>query len=157
MAFVWLWIIRFRSPYLQNPLDFGADFVVHSATKYINGHGDVIAGLLVGKDKEEMDSIRMTVQKDYGGIMSPFDAWLLIRGLKTLSVRMERHSSNAEKLIDYLKGQKLVEEIFYPFDSDNPQFDIAKRQMRAGGGLISFTVKGGKEEAQSFMDQSIAD
>ena len=142
----------FCSPYLQNPIDFGADFVVHSATKYINGHGDVIAGLLVGRDKEEMDLIRMTVQKDYGGIMSPFDAWLLIRGLKTLSVRMERHTANAEKLIGYLKGQKLVEEIFYPFDSDNPQFDIAKSQMRAGGGLISFTIKGGKEEAQSFMD-----
>ena len=109
---VWSWITRFRSPYLQNPLDIGADFVVHSATKYINGHGDVIAGLLVGRDKEEMESIRMTVQKDYGGIMSPFDAWLLIRGLKTLSVRMERHTANAEKLIGYLKGQKLVEEIY---------------------------------------------
>ena len=87
----------FSSPYLQNPLDFGADFVLHSATKYINGHGDVIAGLLVGNDKEEMDLIRMTVQKDYGGIMSPFDAWLLIRGLKTLSVRMERHTVECRK------------------------------------------------------------
>lgn len=142
----------FSSPYLQNPLDFGADFVLHSATKYINGHGDVIAGLLVGADKEEMESIRMSVQKDFGGIISPFDAWLLIRGLKTLSVRMERHTSNAEKVIAYLKGQKLVEEIYYPFDKDNPQYEIAKRQMRAGGGLISFTVKGGKEGAQLFMD-----
>ena len=142
----------FSSPYLQNPLDIGADFVLHSATKYINGHGDVIAGLLVGADKEEMESIRMSVQKDFGGIISPFDAWLLIRGLKTLSVRMERHTSNAEKVIAYLKGQKLVEEIYYPFDKDNPQYEIAKRQMRAGGGLISFTVKGGKEGAQLFMD-----
>ncbi len=142
----------FSSPYLQNPLDIGADFVLHSATKYINGHGDVIAGLLVGSDKEEMEIIRLSVQKDFGGIISPFDAWLLIRGLKTLSVRMERHSSNAEKLKTYLKGQKLVEEIYYPFDEDNPQYDIAKRQMRAGGGLISFTVKGGKEGAQLFMD-----
>lgn len=142
----------FSSPYLQNPIDIGADFVVHSATKYINGHGDVIAGLLVGKDKEEMESIRLTIQKDYGGIMSPFDAWLLIRGLKTLSVRMERHTANAEKLIHYLKGQKLVKEVFYPFDQDNPQYEIAKRQMKAGGGLISFTVEGGKKEAQSFMD-----
>ena len=142
----------FSSPYLQNPLDFGADFVLHSATKYINGHGDVIAGLLVGADKEEMESIRMSVQKDFGGIISPFDAWLLIRGLKTLSVRMERHTSNAEKVIAYLKGQKLVEEIYYPFDKDNPQYEIAQRQMRAGGGLISFTVKGGKEGAQLFMD-----
>ncbi len=94
----------------------------------------------------------MTVQKDFGGIISPFDAWLLIRGLKTLSVRMERHTSNAEKVIAYLKGQKLVEEIYYPFDKDNPQYEIAKRQMRAGGGLISFTIKGGKEGAQLFMD-----
>jgi methionine-gamma-lyase len=142
----------FSSPYLQNPLDIGTDFVVHSATKYINGHGDVIAGLLVGADKEEMESIRMTVQKDFGGIISPFDAWLLIRGLKTLPVRMERHTSNAEKVIAYLKGQKLVEEIYYPFDQDNPQYELAKRQMRAGGGLISFTIKGGKVGAQLFMN-----
>ena len=143
----------FTSPYLQNPIDIGADFVLHSATKYINGHGDVIAGLLVGKDAEEVQTLRMTVQKDYGAIMSPFDAWLLIRGLKTLPVRMEKHTSNAEKLLTYLKSQKLVESIYYPFDEGNPQFEIAKRQMKAGGGLISFTIKGGKESAQLFMDK----
>jgi methionine-gamma-lyase len=142
----------FSSPYLQNPLTIGVDFVLHSATKYINGHGDVIAGLLVGNDKEEMDNIRKSVQKDYGGIISPFDAWLLIRGLKTLPVRMERHTSNAEKLLTYLKSHPLVEKVFYPFDKDNPQYEIAKRQMSAGGGLISFTIKGGREEAQHFMD-----
>ncbi|MCZ2259722.1 methionine gamma-lyase [Sporosarcina sp. G11-34] len=142
----------FSSPYLQNPLTIGADFVLHSATKYINGHGDVIAGLLVGNDKEEIEQIRMSIQKDYGGIISPFDAWLLIRGLKTMSVRMERHTSNAEKLVNYIKGHPLVEETFYPFDVDNPQYDIAKRQMSAGGGLISFTIKGGQESAQLFMD-----
>lgn len=143
----------FTSPYLQNPIDLGADFVLHSATKYINGHGDVIAGLLVGKDAEEVQTLRMTVQKDYGAIMSPFDAWLLIRGLKTLPVRMEKHTANAEKLLAFLKSQKLVEEIYYPFDDGNPQFEIAKRQMKAGGGLISFTIKGGKESAQLFMDK----
>ena len=142
----------FTSPYLQNPIDYGADFVLHSATKYINGHGDVIAGLLIGKDADEMQKLRMTVQKDYGAIMSPFDAWLLIRGLKTLPVRMERHTANAEKILSYLKGQPLVENIYYPFDQGNPQFEIAQRQMKAGGGLISFTVKGGKEGAQSFID-----
>ena len=142
----------FTSPYLQNPIDIGADFVLHSATKYINGHGDVIAGLLVGKDADEIEKIRMTVQKDYGAIMSPFDAWLLIRGLKTLPVRMDRHTANAEKLLVYLKGQQFVEDIYYPFDAGNPQFEIAKRQMKAGGGLISFTVKGGKKGAQLFMD-----
>ena len=142
----------FSSPYLQNPLELGADFVLHSATKYINGHGDVIAGLLTGKDKDEMALIRGTIQKDYGGIISPFDAWLLIRGLKTLSVRMERHTTNAEKVIAYLKNQELVDKVYYPFDPDNPQFEIAKKQMRGGGGLISFTIKGGKAEAQRFMD-----
>jgi len=142
----------FSSPYLQNPLQIGADFVLHSATKYINGHGDVIAGLLVGNNKEEIEQIRMSIQKDYGGIISPFDAWLLIRGLKTMSVRMERHTSNAEKLVNYIKGHPLVEETFYPFDIDNPQYEIAKRQMSAGGGLISFTIKGGQESAQLFMD-----
>ncbi|MBD7984320.1 methionine gamma-lyase [Sporosarcina sp. Sa2YVA2] len=143
----------FTSPYLQNPIDIGADFVLHSATKYINGHGDVIAGLLIGKDAEEIQTLRMTVQKDYGAIMSPFDAWLLIRGLKTLPVRMEKHTANAEKLLAFLKSQKLVEDIYYPFDNGNPQFEIAKRQMKAGGGLISFTIKGGKESAQLFMDK----
>ncbi len=142
----------FSSPYLQNPLKIGVDFVLHSATKYINGHGDVIAGLLVGNDQEEMATIRKSTMKDYGGIMSPFDAWLLIRGLKTLPVRMDRHTSNAEKLKDYLKSQQLVEEVYYPFDVDNPQYEVAKRQMKAGGGLISFTIKGGKESAQLFLN-----
>lgn len=142
----------FSSPYLQNPLTLGVDFVLHSATKYINGHGDVIAGLLVGNNKEEIEHIRMSIQKDYGGIISPFDAWLLIRGLKTLSVRMARHTSNAEKVIDYLKTEEIVENIYYPFDPDNPQYNIAKKQMSAGGGLISFTLKTNKEDAQSLLD-----
>lgn len=142
----------FCSPYLQNPLDLGADFVLHSATKYINGHGDVIAGLLVGRDEEDMMKLRMTVQKDVGGIISPFDAWLLLRGLKTLHVRMDRHTDNAFKMLAYLKSEKQVDTIFYPFDIEHPQYDIAKKQMRAGGGLISFTIKGGKEEAQYFLN-----
>jgi len=142
----------FSSPYLQNPLDLGADFVLHSATKYINGHGDVIAGLLVGRDAEDMMKLRMTVQKDVGGIISPFDAWLLLRGLKTLHVRMDRHTDNAVKMLEYLKSEKQVNAIYYPFDIEHPQYDIAKKQMRAGGGLISFTIKGGKEEAQYFLN-----
>lgn len=142
----------FSSPYLQNPLDYGADFVLHSATKYINGHGDVIAGLLVGRDSDDMMKLRMTVQKDIGGIISPFDAWLLLRGLKTLHVRMDRHTENAERLLTYLKTESLVEDIYYPFDPAHPQYHIAKKQMKAGGGLISFTIKGGKEEAQYFLN-----
>lgn len=142
----------FSSPYIQQPISLGVDFAVHSATKYINGHGDVIAGLLVGNNAEEMAQIRKSVQKDYGGIISPFDAWLLLRGIKTLPIRMERHTANAEKILSFLKQQPLVEETFYPFDPDNPQYAIAKQQMSAGGGLISFTVKGGKENAQQFLD-----
>lgn len=143
----------FSSPYLQNPLQLGADFVLHSATKYINGHGDVIAGILVGSDKDEMDVIRGTVQKDFGGIISPFDAWLLIRGLKTMHVRMERHTKNAEEIVAFLKTSDHVENLYYPFDENNPQYEIAKKQMAAGGGLISFTIKGGMKNAQKFMNE----
>ncbi|MGB6409084.1 MAG: methionine gamma-lyase [Planococcus donghaensis] len=142
----------FCSPYLQNPLRMGADFVLHSATKYLNGHGDVVGGVLVGSDAEEMQHIRMTVQKDVGGIMSPFDAWLLLRGLKTLHVRMDRHVSNTKVVLAFLKQQEIVKNIFYPFDDSHPQVDIAKRQMREGGGLISFEIQGGKKEAQAFIN-----
>ncbi|MFB5088098.1 methionine gamma-lyase [Psychrobacillus sp. PGGUH221] len=143
----------FSSPYLQNPLQLGADFVLHSATKYINGHGDVIAGILVGKQKHEIEAIRMSIQKDFGGIISPFDAWLLIRGLKTLHVRMDRHTKNAEDILSFLKTCDLVENFYYPYDKQNPQFEIAKKQMKAGGGLISFTVKGGLKSAQKLMNE----
>ena len=142
----------FSSPYLQNPLKMGADFVLHSATKYLNGHGDVVGGVLVGKDAAEMQTIRYTVQKDIGAIMSPFDAWLLLRGMKTLHVRMDRHVSNAKKVLDFLKQETGVTKILYPHDEGHPQFAIAKRQMREGGGLISFEIEGGKKEAQAFMN-----
>lgn len=142
----------FCSPYLQNPLKMGADFVLHSATKYLNGHGDVIGGILVGRDAEEMQHIRMTVQKDVGGIMSPFDAWLLLRGLKTLHVRMDRHIENAEKVLAFLQQQPAVKKIFYPTDSSHPQYELALKQMAKGGGLISFELDGGKREAQNFMN-----
>ena len=143
----------FSSPYLQNPIELGADFVLHSATKYINGHGDVIAGILVGKEKVEMETIRGTVQKDFGGIISPFDAWLLIRGLKTLHIRMDRHSENASKVFNLLKEHPAVESIYYPFDVNNPGYHVAKKQMKAGGGLISFTIKGGVKQAQKLMNE----
>ncbi|WKA56125.1 methionine gamma-lyase [Planococcus shixiaomingii] len=142
----------FSSPYLQNPICMGADFVLHSATKYLNGHGDVVGGILVGKDKEEIAHLRKTVQKDMGGIMSPFDAWLLLRGLKTLHVRMDRHVANAKKILAFLQKEPSVKKIFYPFDPAHPQYDIAVKQMREGGGLISFEVEGGKKEAQAFMN-----
>lgn len=142
----------FCSPYLQMPLELGADFVLHSATKYLNGHGDVIAGILVGREAEEMHHIRMTIQKDYGGIISPFDAWLILRGLKTLHIRMERHVKNAEKLVTFLKTMPQVTAIYYPFDEQHPQMEIAKKQMKAGGGLVSFIIEGGTKEAQKFLN-----
>lgn len=142
----------FCSPYIQNPIEAGADYVIHSATKYLNGHGDVVAGIVVGKNRDEMESIRSHVQKDIGGIMSPFDAWLILRGLKTLPVRMDRHTSNAETVCRFLKEQRAVKTLFYPFDADHPQAAIARRQMRSGGGVISFELEGGTEDAQAFMN-----
>lgn len=141
----------FSSPYLQKPITIGCDIVIHSATKYIGGHGDVIAGVVVGK-KDFLDEVRMTTQKDIGGVISPFDAWLLLRGLKTLAVRMDRHCENARKLASYLKEHSKIESIYYPGDSDNPDFQIMQKQMTQPGGLISFSIKGTKEDAQEFMN-----
>lgn len=141
----------FSSPYLQRPLELGCDVVIHSATKYICGHGDVIAGLAVGKE-EFLNSVAMTTQKDIGGIMSPFDAWLLLRGLKTLPVRMDRHCSNAEKIAKKLKSHPKVKRVYYPGDTENPDYDIMKKQMSKGGGMISFEIDGSKREAQAFLN-----
>ncbi|EMA6342633.1 methionine gamma-lyase [Bacillus cytotoxicus] len=136
----------FCSPYLQNPLVLGCDAVLHSATKYIGGHGDVVAGVTVCKTRELAEKIR-PIRKDIGGIMAPFDAWLLLRGLKTLAVRMDRHCDNAEKVVAFLKNHEKVEKVWYP------EGERASRQMKRGGGVISFSIKGGKEEAQAFMDK----
>ncbi|MFJ8528071.1 methionine gamma-lyase [Bacillus sp. NPDC094106] len=136
----------FCSPYLQTPLALGCDAVLHSATKYIGGHGDVVAGVTVCRTKELAEKIR-PIRKDIGGIMAPFDAWLLLRGLKTLAVRMDRHCDNAEKVVAFLKNHESVEAVWYP------EGEIASRQMKRGGGVISFSIKGGKEEAQAFMNE----
>ncbi|MEY8351552.1 methionine gamma-lyase [Bacillus cereus] len=136
----------FCSPYLQTPLTLGCDVVLHSATKYIGGHGDVVAGVTVCKTKELAEQIR-PIRKDIGGIMAPFDAWLLLRGLKTLAVRMDRHCDNAEKVVEFLKNHESIEAVWYP------EGELASRQMKRGGGVISFTIKGGKEEAQAFMNE----
>lgn len=142
----------FSSPYLQQPLLLGCDVVIHSATKYIGGHGDVIAGLVVGKS-EFIQEVAMTTRKDIGGIISPFDAWLLLRGLKTLPVRMDRHCENADKIASLLKEHKNVEKIYFPGDQEHPEYEIMKKQMRKPGGLISFSIKGTKKDAQSFLNK----
>jgi len=142
----------FCSPYVQKPLEIGCDLVVHSATKYIGGHGDVVAGSVVGK-ADFMQKMAMSTQKDMGGIISPFDAWLLLRGLKTLPVRMDRHTENAEKIVEKLKNHPTIANVFYPGDPDNPGYPIMKKQMTQGGGLISFEIKGTKEDAQSMLNK----
>ncbi|WP_280772261.1 methionine gamma-lyase [Salipaludibacillus daqingensis] len=142
----------FCSPYLQQPITVGADFVIHSATKYISGHGDVIAGIAAGP-AEDMQTIRMTTLKDIGGVLGPFDAWLLLRGLKTLAVRMDRHCENARLIFDKLKDEPNVRKIIYPGDPTFSQHGLAKKQMKDFGGLISFEIDGGKEAAQRFMNE----
>jgi methionine-gamma-lyase len=142
----------FCSPYLQTPLSLGCDVVIHSATKYLCGHGDVIAGLIVGK-KDFIKKLAQTTQKDIGGVISPFDAWLLLRGLKTLPIRMDRHCENAERLYGFLKNHPKIESIYFPGDEQHPDYPIMKKQMKKPGGMISFTIKGTKETAQTFMNQ----
>lgn len=136
----------FSSPYLQRPLELGCDVVVHSATKYLNGHGDVIAGLAVGK-QALMEEIASTTLKDMGAVLAPFNAWLLLRGMKTLPVRMDRHCDNAEKIVERLENHEKIEAVYYP--KDDP---IAKKQMARGGGVISFEIKGDKKAAQTFLN-----
>lgn len=141
----------FCSPYLQQPLLLGCDIVIHSATKYIGGHGDVIAGIAVGT-KEKMAEIAKTTQKDVGGVLSPFDAWLLLRGVKTLAVRMERHCDSAEKIVEQLKRHPRVASVYYPADVDHRDYSIYQKQMKRGGGLISFEIQGTKADAQRFLN-----
>ncbi|WP_349729769.1 methionine gamma-lyase [Peribacillus frigoritolerans] len=142
----------FATPYLQRPLEYGCDIVLHSATKYLCGHGDVVAGLVVGK-KEFMNQVAGTTQKDIGGIISPFDAWLLLRGLKTLPVRMDRHSANAMAIFQELKKHPKVKKVYYPGDVASPDYYIMQKQMKHGGGLISFELHGTKQDAQEFLNK----
>jgi methionine-gamma-lyase len=126
--------------------------VLHSATKYISGHGDVIGGFAAGK-KEYIHQLAMTERKDIGAIMSPFDAWLLLRGLKTLPVRMDRHCENAGKIAERLLAHPTVEHVAYPFLGDPKQVALAEKQMKKGGGLISFTLKNhDKAATQAFIN-----
>lgn len=141
----------FMTPYLQRPLEMGADVVLHSATKYINGHGDVVAGLVIS-DKETMTKIKMTTLKDIGGIMSPFDAWLILRGLKTLPLRMDRHNSNAMAIAKYLEKHPAVAKVYYPGLESFDQHELAKKQMSGFGGIMAFELKGGFEAGVRLMN-----
>jgi len=141
----------FMSPYLQRPIEHGADVVVHSATKYIGGHGDVIAGLIISS-KELIDNMRIPYLKDFGGVLSPFDAWLLLRGLKTLGIRMERHCINAQKVAEYLEKHSMIEKVHYPGLLSHPQHELAKKQMDGFGGMMSFELKGGLQAGKVLMN-----
>jgi len=141
----------FCTPYLQNPLELGADIVLHSATKYIGGHGDTVAGILVGQ-LDWILAARMETLRDVGGCISPFNAWLLLRGLKTLPVRMDRHQANAMELAQFLSYHPKVQEVIYPGLKTHPQYDLASRQQRGYGGMISFLVEGGREAGRVVMD-----
>jgi cystathionine gamma-synthase len=136
----------FASPYLQNPLGLGADVVLHSTTKYVGGHSDVVGGALVMSDDELAERLRFT-QNSVGSVPGPFDAWLTLRGAKTLAVRMERHSDNAERIAELLAGHRGVERVLYPGLPEHPGHEVAAKQMRRFGGMVSFTVVGGREAA----------
>ncbi|GAA3220944.1 cystathionine gamma-synthase [Pseudonocardia petroleophila] len=136
----------FASPYLQNPLALGADVVLHSTTKYVGGHSDVVGGALVTSDDELAERIRFT-QNSVGSVPGPFDAWLTLRGVKTLAVRMERHCDNAERVVELLAGHPAVSGVLYPGLPEHPGHEAAAKQMRRFGGMVSFTVAGGREAA----------
>lgn len=132
----------FMTPYLQKPLALGADIVVHSATKYLGGHSDVVSGLAVVSTKELAETIAF-IQNSTGGVLGPFDSFLLIRGIKTLAVRMDRHVSNAEKVADFLTAHKAVKNVYYPGLESSQGYDINRRQAKNGGAMISFELNEG--------------
>jgi methionine-gamma-lyase len=141
----------FPTPFFQRPLDLGADIVVHSATKYIGGHGDTVAGVVVGK-KDYIDGLRGEILRDLGGIISPLNAWLLVRGLKTLAVRMQRHEENALEGAKYLAWHPKVKHVWYPGLTTHPQHALACEQMSGFGGIVSFELKGGRKAGEKLMN-----
>jgi O-succinylhomoserine sulfhydrylase len=140
----------FATPYLQNPAKFGADIVTHSATKFIDGQGRTIGGAILG-NKDLIKQIRFFARHT-GPSMSPFNAWILSKSLETLAVRMEKHCQNALELATYLETLPQISKVKYPFLPSHPQYELAKRQMRLGGGVVSFELKGGLEQGKKFLD-----
>ncbi|GHV86536.1 cystathionine gamma-synthase [Spirochaetia bacterium] len=130
----------FLSPWFQNPLDLGADIVVHSGTKYLAGHNDTLSGFIVHSDEAAGQALR-NIQKSEGATLAPFDAWLTLRGIKTLALRMEKHQQNAAKIAHWLRGHNKVEKVFYAGFADHPQYELSVSQARGAGGMISFYLK----------------
>ncbi len=142
----------FATPYNTNPLDLGVDVVIHSLTKYIGGHGDLLGGAVISNDTEFLRQCRLGTLMHFGAVMAPFTAFLVCRGMKTLGVRMRQHNENALKIARWLEADPRIETVRYPFLESNPQYDIAKKQMQGGGGMISFDVKGGLEADKKFIN-----
>lgn len=140
----------FASPYLQQPIQFGADLVIHSATKYIDGQGRVLGGLIVG-NAGLIDELKV-IARHSGPALSPFNSWILSKSLETLAVRMDRHCENALTVSMWLEEQQDVEFVKYPFLPSHPQYELARKQMKAGGGVIAFEIKGGLERGRAFLD-----
>jgi len=143
----------FATPYLQQPLSLGADIVVHSVTKYLGGHSDVVGGFLALNDDALADRVRFT-QNAAGAVPSPFDSYLVLRGLKTLGIRMERHCSNARAVVDMLVGHPAVDRVLYPQLPDHPGHAAAAKQMRDFGGMVSFTLRGGMPAALQVVQHT---
>jgi cystathionine beta-lyase/cystathionine gamma-synthase len=141
----------FATPYLQRPLELGADIVVHSMTKYLGGHSDVVGGAVIVKDKELADKLYF-LQNAVGAVIGPMDSFLVLRGIKTLPLRMDRHYENAAAIVEFLSNHQKVEKLIYPFHESHPQYKVATRQMKNGGGMISFLIKGGKEAAIKMVE-----
>lgn len=144
----------FATPYLTRPLDLGADIVIHSGTKYLNGHGDVICGFII-TNKELLNDIRFIGLKDMtGAVMSPFDSYLVQRGMKTLGIRMERHCHNAQKIAEFLENHPKIKTVYYPGLKSHPQYELAKKQMKLPGAIISFELIGGLEEGKKLINST---
>lgn len=142
----------FMSPYFQNPLIQGADLVMHSATKYLNGHSDIIGGILVTNNDQLAEQLNF-ITMSTGAVASPFDSYLAMRSLKTLSVRMQAHEKNALKIAEFLEQHKNVEKVLYPGLASHPQYELAKKQMSGFGGMVTFYIKGGLKEARGFLEK----
>lgn len=143
----------FASPYFQQPLSLGADVVVHSTTKYLGGHSDVVGGAIMTSDDKLYETMKFH-QNSVGGTPGPFDCWLTLRGVKTLAIRMEAHHANAMKVADFLTGCPQIEKVIYPGLADHPQNDLARKQMSGYGGMVSLVVRGGMENANKFASST---
>lgn len=150
------WLVvdnTFATPYLQRPLELGADIVVHSMTKYLGGHSDVVGGAVIVKDKELADQLYF-LQNAVGAVIGPMDSFLVLRGIKTLPLRMDRHYENAMAIVEFLQEHPKVASLIYPFHASHPQVKIAKAQMKNGGGMISFIMKAGRDAAIKVVEST---